>query len=138
MIRSTALRSFARLKTRTPIRRKTWMRRKSPRRIAKETPAEVEHKRLIRQAGVCAAAKYVGAGRCSGGFEVAHLGASGGMGRKHGDWTETTLLCHRHHGDLDQRRGPLGSMPDDEREAWLDREIALAREFVAGRQAVAA
>jgi hypothetical protein len=133
----SGLKRYARLQTKTRLKR-TWLRRKSPRRIARETPAEVEHKRLIRQAGVCAAAKYAGVGRCSGGFEVAHLGRSGGMGRKHGDWTETTLLCRRHHTDLDQRRGPLGSMPAEEREAWLSREIYLARAFVAGLLAEAA
>jgi len=137
MIRSAALRRYGRLRSRKPMRR-TWMKRRSPRRIARETPDEVLHKAAVREMRVCAASKYAGAGRCSGGLEVAHLGRSGGIGRKHGDWTETTLLCHRHHVDLDRRRGPLGSMPADEREAWLDREIALAREFVAGRQVVAA
>lgn len=137
MKRSGALKSYARLRPSKPMRR-TWMRRRSARRIGRETPAEAQHKRLVREMRCCAAAKYAGVGRCIGGLEAAHLGRSGGVGRKHGDWTETTLLCHRHHGDLDQRRGPLGSMPAEERAAWLDREIALAREFVAGRQAVSA
>lgn len=137
MIRSTALRSYAPMRRGRPLKR-SWIRRKSPRRIARETAAEVLHKFLIREARACAAAKYAGVGRCSGRLEVAHLGASGGMGRKHGDWTETTLLCRRHHRDLDERRGPLGSMPADERAAWLSREIALAREFVAGLRTVSA
>lgn len=136
-MKRTALKSYARLRTRAPLRR-TWMKRRRPRRIDRETPAETLHKSAVREMRSCAAGKYAGAGRCWGGLEVAHLGRSGGVGRKHGDWTETTLLCHRHHGDLDQRRGPLGSMPAEERAAWLDREIALAREFVAGRQVVSA
>jgi hypothetical protein len=124
------------LKRRTSMRR-SWMRRRSPRRIARETPAEREHKRMIREARCCAMSRYAGAGSCWGPLEVAHLGPSGGVGRKHGDWTQTTLLCRRHHQEHDQRRGVFGAMPADELAAWREREIHLAREFVAGRLAVA-
>jgi hypothetical protein len=137
--RGAPLRRSAPLRRTSRLRARRWgIAYKSPRRIARQTEAETNHKRMVREMRVCAAAKYAGVGRCVGGLEVAHLGRSGGIGRKHGDWTETTLLCNRHHGDLDQRRGPLGSMSDEERAAWLDRETALAREFVAGRGVVSA
>lgn len=137
MIRSTELRRHTRLRPGKSMRR-TWLKWRSPRRIARETEAEKLHKRAVREMRICAASKYAGSGRCSGGLEVAHLGASGGVGRKHGDWTETTMLCRQHHRALDQRLAPFSEISADELLAWKDREIALAREFVAGRQAVAA
>lgn len=123
-----------------PIRRKKWMRRGSPRRIGRETPAEREHKRLIRGMRCCAFSKYDGVGRCRGVLQVMHLGHSGGTSRKAGDWTTSTFGCRSHHDQWDGRQKPsvFDAMPSEEREALREREIYLAREFVAGRQAVAA
>ena len=137
MIRSSALRRYSSLRPGKALKR-SWLRRKSPRRIARETHAEVLHKALVREMRTCAAAKYAGSGRCWGGLEVAHLGRSGGVGRKHGDWTETSLFCAGHHRAFDTRSGPFARMSPEERHAFADREIQLAREFVAGRLVVSA
>lgn len=120
--------------------RRSWMKRHTPRRIARETPAEREHKRVIRQARVCAVAKYLFAGRCRGHLDVAHLGPGGGTGRLHGDWTQTALICRSHHRQLDghQRPSVFDGMSPDELQAFKDHEIHLAREFVAGRRTEAA
>lgn len=138
-MRSTALQRYARLRPGKPMRR-TWMRRKSARRIARQTEAETFHKRAVRAMGVCAVAKYSGAGRCSGPLQAAHLGPSGGTGRTHGDWTHATMMCRSHHMQHDGHEKPsvFDRMPADELAAWREREIHLAREFVAGRLTVSA
>lgn len=116
------------------------MKRRSPRRIARETPAEREHKTLIREMRICAVAKYAGVGRCSGVLQASHLGEAGGTSLKHGTWQDATMLCVRHHDEIDFRRMPLvfSAMPTEELRALKDELIHLAREFVAGRQAVSA
>jgi hypothetical protein len=112
------------------------MKRRPARRIGRETEAEKQHKRLVREMRVCAVAKYAFAGRCRGGFDVAHLGPSGGTGRQHGDWTMTTLMCHSHHMQLDghQRPSVFDAMTTEQLRAWKEFEMHLAREFVAGRR----
>lgn len=96
MIRSAALRRYTRLRPRKPMRR-TWMKRRSPRRIARETPAEREHKRLIREARVCVFRRYANVGRCRGPLQAAHFGHSGGTSAKAGTWCDTALACASHH-----------------------------------------
>jgi hypothetical protein len=120
--------------------KRTWMRRKSPRRIARQTPAETEHKLLIREMRMCAVAKYSGVGRCSGVLQAAHLGEARGTSLQHGTWQDATMLCVRHHDEIDFRRMPsvFSAMPAEELRALKDELIHLAREFVAGRQAVSA
>lgn len=138
-MKSTALQRYARLRTDKPMRR-TRMRRKSPRRIARETSEEKIHKVAIRDMRACAFSKYDGVGRCRGPLQAAHLDHSSGMGAKHGPWTTATMACMSHHDQWDGRKKPsvFDAMSVEEREALREREIYLAREFVAGRQAVAA
>lgn len=137
MVRSSGLRRNAPLRPGKGLRR-TWMKRRSPRRIARQTEAETFHKIAIRAMGVCAVAKYTGRGACSGPLQAAHLGPSGGMGAKHGDWTHATMMCVRHHRAHDQNRWPFSDFTPEELAAWRGFEIHLAREFVAGRRSVSA
>lgn len=132
-------------KPRRPLRR-SWMKRRSARRIGRESEAEKLHKRMVREMRVCAVAKYAGAHPCTRVLVVAHLAPSGGTGRKHGDWTQSTLVCSDdprtgrlgHHQDIDQRRRAFSRerMSDAELAAWKEHEIFLARAFVSGRLAV--
>jgi hypothetical protein len=50
---------------------------------------------------------------------------------KHGDWTETTMLCRRHHGDLDGYRGVFRGLDRDVRRAVLSVLVVRARAYVA-------
>jgi hypothetical protein len=118
--------------------RRTWMKRRPPRRIARETEAESFHKCAIRAMGVCAVAKYTARGACSGPLQAAHLGPSGGMSAKHGDWTHATMMCARHHRAHDRHLWPFSEMSEEELAAFRSHEIHLAREFVAGRRTVSA
>ena len=127
------------LKRHEPMRR-TWMKRKPPRRIARETPEEKAHKAGILDMRACAFSKYSNAGRCRGPLQSGHLGHGRGTALKHGDWTTATRMCTSHHDQWDGRQKPsvFDALPPDELEALREREIYMAREFVAGRQAVSA
>lgn len=122
------------LKRWAPLRRKKWLRARSPRRIANETPAEREHKALIRQARVCVFRRYDNVGRCRGPLQAAHFGV-GGAGLKHGTWRDSALACVAHHDQWDGRQKPsvFDALSREEREAIADDLIFIAREFVAGR-----
>ncbi len=114
----------------TPLTRDKPMRRGAPRRIARETLAEQQHKVAIRAYGTCAARGILPAVECSPPLECAHLG-SGGMGQKRGDWTETTMLCRGHHRAWDEHRGPFLRWTRERRQEQAAKWIREAREFVA-------
>lgn len=120
----------------TPFpRRRRAMRRRSPRRIARETYEERAHKVLVHEMG-CAAADLVdGIDPCNGELQAAHLGRGGGTSRKAGDQTQTAMLCVGHHDQIDRRnrKGVLAELPADERGAFKLRAIAAARQYVAAR-----
>lgn len=140
MKRGSPLKRYARLLTRGKPMKRSRIKWKPARRIDRETPAEKEHKRGILEMRVCAFSRYSGAGRCQGPLQSGHLGHSGGMGAKHGDWTTATRMCMSHHDQWDGRHKPsvFDAMPVEAVEELREREIHLAREFVAGRQAVSA
>jgi len=138
--RSSPLRARTPLRRGKGLRRKTWLRAKSPRRIGRETPVEKEHKRAIRAMRVCIFRRYTNVGRCRGVLQAAHLGHSGGIGRQHGTQEDTAMACVSHHDQWDGRQKPsvFDLLTVEEREAMRDDLIYLAREFVAGRRTVSA
>jgi len=140
MKRGAPLKRYARLLTRGSPMKRSRIRWKPARRIDRETPAEKVHKRGILDMRICAFSRYSGAGRCRGQLQSGHLGHGRGTSLKHGDWTTATRMCASHHDQWDGRQKPsvFDAMPAEEREALREREIHLAREFVAGRQAVSA
>lgn len=124
------------LERRTPLRRKKRMRARSPRRIARETPVEKIHKRVIRLMTFCDAWEYItGIDACDGVPQASHLG-TGGMGQKRGDWTCTTMLCKHHHDELDGRTriNRLGKMSKPEKRMYRAAAIVRARLFVERNQ----
>lgn len=128
------------IEVRTPLKRSGWIKRKSPRRLGKETEEEKFHKRAIRAMRVCIFRRYVGAGPCRGPLQAAHLARSGGTGRQHGTQEDTAMACVSHHDQWDGRKKPsvFDALTFDEREAMREDVIHLAREFVAGRRTVSA
>lgn len=115
-----------------PPRRRP-MRRRSPRRIGRETPQERAHKRLVRDMGCAAADLVPGIDPCDGDLQAAHLGPGGGTSRPHGDWTHAAMMCVGHHDQIDGRRrkGVLAELEPFDKAAFKVTAIAAARLYVA-------
>lgn len=109
MKRSAPLRSKARLRARKPLRRKTWMRREAPRRVARRAHLGA-HGAFVRTQPCCSCAR-------PGPNEAAHmtLGRNEkGMGMKVAD-EQRVALCRVCHKAWDQHAGKFANWSDESR-----------------------
>lgn len=120
------------LLTRTPLERKTpmkrtWMKKKPARRIARE---KALRPRLAFAASQPCAARHLGP--CRGPVQVAHVG-KGGMGLKHGTPMQTLPLCgpeigtdgDGHHQQFDQSKGDFDGWSRQKKTRWVSRSLAV-------------
>ena len=97
--------------------RRTWMRKKAPRRIARETPAEMYYKRWIHgEPCVCG---------CSRPVQQSHLRHMTGASRKENNFMSIAQDFDDHMA-LTEGRGRFAGMTKFERFAWFMSEIAKA------------
>ena len=96
---------------RKPLRRKTWMRPKPPRRLRtpRSNPAYLE---FVRGLPCC-----VRSVRCAGPIHAHHAGRKPGIAMKADDDTAIPL-CAVHHRDWHDNQGPFFTLSKLERFAW--------------------
>lgn len=116
-----------RKKARKPLRAKRWgIRAHAPtKRLRANNPKNDSAYRKLVRMFECVFRFRAGYGPCRGPIEAAHLTLSAnekGMGTKVDD-TQCAAICHGHHADFDQHRGPFKGMSKQKR-------YALARELV--------
>lgn len=110
-----------RQKERRPLKRKTWMRRRAPRRLSRagSDPAYLASVRMLP----CAVASV----RCSGPIH-AHHAIHRSQGGKDQDAVPLCMVDHKH---WHEGTGPFSRWSKMERFAWAVQAIAITREAVA-------
>ena len=86
-----------------PKKPRRWLRRKRPRRLKKQSPADRRFLRWIHQQPCCGA-ECIPGHVCSGPIEASHYRDMTGMGLKSAA-TTCIPLCRSAHQDYDQGRG---------------------------------
>ena len=119
---------------RTPLKRKTPMRRQ---RVRMKARGNTKYRRRERDVDFmlfvltqpCVLAGVAGAGRCDGRVQADHAGARG-MGVKAPDNT-CVPLCLKHHGNRTDYRGFFRDWRGERMRAWCDLTISYTQEFYA-------
>jgi len=97
------------------LRRRSWMRRKTPRRIDRETPAEKYYKRWIHgEPCVCG---------CTRPVQQSHLRNMTGAARKENNFM-SVAQCAEDHQAFTENRGRFIGMTKFERFSWFIGQIA--------------
>lgn len=98
---------------RKPLKR-SWMRKKTPRRIARETPAEKYYKHWIHaQPCVCG---------CGQPVQQSHFRSMTGIARKESNF-QSIAQCAPDHRDFTEARGRFAGLTKLERFVWFTVEI---------------
>ena len=101
---------------RKPLRRKTYMRAKPPRRL--KTPrSNPAYLAFVRTLGCCAILQHFRVRFCDGPIHAHHAGRRPGVGMKAPDDTAIPL-CSAHHRAWHDGAGPFLGMSKLERFAW--------------------
>ena len=100
-----------------PIQRSKPMRRKSARRIARETPEERAYKAWVRNRP-CVVGRYLVFHDCEGRIEQSHERNRTGLGLKASN-LRSVAMCSRGHRDWEQHRGAFKGWTREARLTWM-------------------
>lgn len=118
MLRRSPLRRKTRLRSRKPMRQRRAVRRRETR--VRDTPRML----FVKTLPCCCPQPHV----CVGATEAHHAGKKPGMKLKANDDT-VIPLCTQGHQQCEDFHGPFSRFDHDSMRAWLDAQIARAREL---------
>jgi len=111
-------------KARKPLKRKRYMVKRSPRRIARETPAEKYYKTWIHTRWCCGFTAAPGH-RCMGPIQQLHIRDMTGASLKESNF-KTITGCQALNEEYDQAMGYFVGWSKPDRKAWFRIQILRA------------
>jgi len=110
-----------------PLSRKAWIRRKDPRRLKKQSPADRRYLAFLHTQP-CMGAECIPGHVCSGPIEASHYRDMTGLGLKSSD-TTCIPLCQSLHRDYDQGRGYFAVPLSDRKLFHVSQQLKMKIRF---------